>query len=551
MIFIENIKKSFNGFLVKTFSITEEQARNCDFELNIDESKKEFGDINSNAALILAKQLKKNPKDIANTIINQFSNKNISKIEMAGPGFINIYFTNQAFIEILKELYELKDNFFKPEFLEKKYNYSIEFVSANPTGPLHIGHGRGGIIGDVLGNILKFIGHNTTKEFYINDEGKQIKKLGLSLKIRCQQLLNVEAKLPEDAYQGEYLIDLAKECINSYGKDILTKPDEFFEKYAKNKMLQELKTTLEDYGIYYDVWFSEHTLHEEGKVKGAIEKLIKSGNTYEKDNALWFRSTEFGDDKDRVLRKADGELTYIAADIAYMQSKIDRGADYLIMVLGQDHHSYVVRLHGIQKAMGLEQYPLDVILYQLVKMKESGQLVRMSKRAGRIITLRDIIDTVGKDVARFFYLNRKADAQLEFDIDLALKKTEENPVYYIQYAYVRTNSILDKAKEANIIPDQNNIDFINNIDKEEYYLIKKIVSLKLLLESIAKSHQTHALAYYLIELSTIFHRYYAINRIIDTQNIEKTKARLLLTGILKNTFEMCLKLLGISRPQKM
>ncbi len=544
---IENLKLSFNNFLIKNFPDSQ-QIKNYEFELNTDESKKEFGDLNSNAAMILAKELKKNPKEIANLITTKFSDKFVKKIEIAGPGFLNFFLTDEAFIELTKELYDQKENFFKLDKNSKKYNYNVEFVSANPTGPLHIGHGRGGIIGDVLSNVLKFLGHNVTKEFYINDAGNQIQKLGLSLKIRCEQILGKEINLPEDGYQGEYLINLAKECIKEFGKNVIEKPSEFFEDYAKEKLLQAIKQTLSEYGIIFDVWFSEKSLHENGSVEKSIKKLIELGETYEQEGALWFKSTTYGDDKDRVLKKSNGELTYVASDIAYMQSKIERGSNYLVMVLGQDHHSYVVRLHGIQKALKLDKYPLDIILYQLVKIKEGGQFVKLSKRAGKIITLKDIIETVGKDVARFFYLNRKADAQLELDLDLALKKTDENPVYYVQYAYVRINSILEKAKDENIKFDINDA---SNIANEEFFLIKKIVSLKNMLENISHNHQTHLLAYYLIELATIFHRYYYNHRIIDPQNIEKSKARLLTISLLKDTFQTGLKLLGISQPERM
>lgn len=546
---IEKLQQSFNTFLLNKFNLNPEDIKTCEFTLNVDETKSDFGDINSNAAMILGKQLKKNPREIAKTIVDNFADKNIKKIEVAGPGFINIFLTNDAYIELLKELVNQKDNFFKPSDIKNK-TYSIEFVSANPTGPLHLGHGRGGIIGDVLGNILKFLGYKVIKEFYINDAGRQIKKLGESFKIRCQQELGINIDLPEDSYQGEYLIELAKKCINEHGKDIVNNPDAFFEEYAKEHLLEALKNTLSDYGISYDVWFSEKTLHESSQVAKAIEDLKKIGFTYEKDNALWFKSTEFGDDKDRVLKKADGELTYVAADIAYMKNKVQRGADHMVMILGQDHHSYVVRLHGLQKATGLQEYPLDIILYQLVKMKEGGKMLRMSKRAGRIVTLRDVIDTVGKDVARFFYLNRKADAQLEFDLDLALTQTEENPVYYIQYAFVRTRSILEKAQDYKELQSIN-IDDANNINHEEYELIKKIVSLKTLLETISKNYQTHLLTYYVLELATVFHRYYSKNRVIDLENVATSRARLLLIQTLRNTLNLCLDLLGISAPEKM
>jgi arginyl-tRNA synthetase len=546
---IESIGQSFHSFMQEQFNPAPEIKRAITFSLNLDEQKKGFGDINSNAALVLAKELKQKPVDVANIIKKAFSHKDIRAVEIAGPGFLNFFLTLDAYKKIAHELYQGKDDFFKPSTLEHK-NYSLEFVSANPTGPLHFGHGRGGIIGDVLGKVLSFLGNKVTKEFYINDAGAQIQKLGRSLKIRCQQLLGESVELPEEAYHGEYLVELAKECIKTHGKEVVQKPDEFFAAYGKEILLEKIKETLALYGIHFDVWFSEKTLHDSGSIDREIKKLGTSGNTYEKDGALWFKSTDYGDDKDRVLRKKDGELTYVAADIAYLNNKLGRGFDHLIMILGQDHHSYVSRLKGILQAMGYNPAMLDVILYQLVTLKEGGAAVRMSKRAGKIVNLRDIIETVGPDVARFFYLNRKADAHLEFDIELALKKTEENPVYYVQYAYVRTCSILEKAKE---IPELARLEEkdLDGITEAEASLIKKIISLKELLHGIGHHYQTHLLTYYILELAHVFHKYYNDHRVIDTTNISQSKARLLMIKQLQQTFALALTLLGISRPEKM
>lgn len=547
---IEQIQHSFITFIAQTFNIAQSALPYGIFTLNIDEQKQEFGTINSNIAMILAKQLGKAPREIAQHIVQGFKNEHVQKIEIAGPGFINFFLKPEVFKAIAHDVLTQGESFFKLDPQSPKRFFNLEFVSANPTGPLHLGHGRGGIIGDVLGNVLNLLGHKVTREFYINDAGSQIEKLGQSFKARCLQALGKDAQVPEEGYQGEYLIQLASECIKECGKDVLNKPDDFFKSYAKDNMLEQIKQTLLDYGISYDVWFSEKTLHENGTIQKAIDLLHKKGFIYEKDGALWFKSTEFGDDKDRVVRKADGNMTYVAADIAYMKNKIDRGADTLIMVLGHDHHGYVARLQALLKALELGNQTLDAILYQLVKMKASGQLVRMSKRAGNIVTLRDVIDMVGVDVARFFYLNRKADAQLEFDLDLALKKTEENPVFYIQYAYVRTGSILNKASE---VKELSNIteDDLKHITMEEQFLITKIVSLKNILQTISMNYQTHLLTYYALELAQSFHGYYAKNRVIDLENIEQSRGRLCMVKLLRNSMEMVLKLLEISRPEKM
>jgi arginyl-tRNA synthetase len=546
---IEEIQHIFESYLQKTYSLSEQETKSCTFELNVEEQKQQFGDVSSNAALILSKKNARNPREIAQEIIASFNHKYLQDMTVAGAGFINAFLTTAALQKLAQELFKEEDAFFKSGQDLLKQNYNIEFVSANPTGPLHFGHGRGGIIGDVLGNILTFLGQKTTKEYYINDAGAQIQKLGISFKIRCQQQLGMAVELPEDAYHGDYLIILTKKCIEEYGKDILEKSDSFFTDYAKNYLLEQIKKTLSDFGITFDVWFSESELHKNDTIKHAVNTLKERGYVYEKDNALWFKATAFGDEKDRVIRKTTGEWTYIAPDIAYLINKVERGFTHLIMVLGYDHHSYAVRLEAIRQALGIKD-PLSIILYQLVKIKASGKLVRMSKRAGHIITLQDIVDTVGKDVARFFYLNRKADSQLEFDIDLALKKTEENPVYYVQYAYVRTNSILEKAAQEKPLHTITHSD-ITHIGREEAWLLKKIVSLKSLLHIIAINYQTHLLTYYLIELATIFHRYYSKHRIIEVDSIEQSRSRLLLTTTLNKTLALCLDLLGLTKPQKM
>ncbi len=546
---IEQLHQEFLVYLANTFSVSQEQTASIQFSINCDEQKRTFGDISTNAALILAKAHKQNPVSLAQTIQNNFKNSSVERIEIAGPGFLNFFLGQETMTALAKNLFTQERNFFKNDLLSPQ-TVNIEFVSANPTGPLHLGHGRGGIIGDVLGNIMEFVGHKVTKEFYINDAGAQIKKLGASFKARCLQALDLPAELPEDGYQGLYLQDLAQQCVAEYKNQLLDKSDEFFAYYAKDHLLKKIQETLKEYGISFDVWFSEKTLHTHGAIGHALKIVDTNGYIFEKENALWFASTQFGDDKDRVVRKENGEYTYIAPDIAYIQNKLERGFTKLIYILGQDHHSYVKRLKGVMQALGHNQEDLDVILYQLVTIKESGELVRMSKRAGNIVMLEDVIQTVGKDVSRFFYLNRKADAHLDFDIDLALKQTEENPVYYIQYAYVRTNSILHKAFQETMFQEVS-ADDIQSLNDDERILIKKIISLKELLQSISNNYQTHVLTYYVFELAHAFHHYYAGNRVINSENIVQSRSRLAIVMILKNTFELCLELLGVNAPEHM
>lgn len=547
---IEKLGLAFSAYLKNTFGIDENLAATCTLSINADEQKQAFGDLSTNAPMLIAKQIGKNPRQLAQEIVTGFQSPIIQKIEIAGPGFLNFFLTQDGFENIAQELFSNKNSFFKPSQKSvKKETVNIEFVSANPTGPLHVGHGRGGIIGDVLGNILRFLGHAVTKEFYINDAGSQIQKLGTSLKIRYQQACGMNANLPEDAYHGQYLVEIANDLYSEHNKKLLDQPDSFFGEYAKVELLKQIKQTLVDYGIEFDVWFSEKSLHERA-IQEALTTLDKRGYLFNEEGALWFKSTTFGDDKDRVLRKQNGELTYAAADIAYMQNKVSRGHNRLILILGHDHHSYAVRLSSIQQALGLEQNPLNVILFQLVKIKEGGEQVKMSKRAGTIVTLQDLIDTVGRDVARYFYLNRKADAQLEFDLNLALTRSDENPAFYIQYAYVRTGSILDKSREIEALHTITAHD-LHGLTPDDALLLKKIAALQSVLETIGTTHHTHLLAYYTHELAQVFNRYYAKNRVIDPANISLSRGRLALVTIVRNTLELCLDLLGLSKPARM
>lgn len=546
---IDTLQASFFSVITAQYSLSEQTLRDrCSFELITAEEKKAFGDITSNAAMVIAKELRQNPRTLAQNLIQNFSHPLVARVELAGPGFLNFFLQPEAFELMFAQLHTQKEDFFKLSPEDKTLKINIEFVSANPTGPLHFGHGRNGIIGDVLANVLKFLGHDVTKEFYINDAGEQIRKLGMSFKIRVQQALGIDVQLPEDAYHGIYLQELAQKFITEFGKEGAQKPDSFLEEYAKNHMLEALKTTLENYGIFFDVWFSEKQLHDSGQIQKALKTLKNRGFLFEQEGAWWFKSTAFGDDKDRVMIKTDGSLTYVSADAGYVENKLSRGFDKLIMVLGHDHHSFVQRLHGIMEALGYNPADLDVILYQLVRVVKDGALAKMSKRAGNIVSLEDIIETVGKDVARFFYLNRKADAELEFDVDLALQQSNENPVYYIQYAYVRTHSIIRKAQDAyNFIPAHTK----QNFSGDEQLILKKIVELKHLLCHISKTHQTHLIAYYTYEMANLFHKYYNSTKVIQEHDKQTSQERLAFIQLIQEILGLCSKLMGISCPEKM
>lgn len=543
----EQIQHAFTTYLIKDFAIPAEIINDSQFELNTDPAKQAFGDINANIAMICAQKMKKNPRAFAQEIVQKFSHPLVARIEIAGPGFLNFFLTQDWYTQIATQIHDEKENFFRlSQSQSKKIN--IEFVSANPTGPMHVGHGRNGILGDVLANILTFLGNDVTKEFYINDAGAQMIKLQNSFKIRCMQELGIVQELPEDAYHGQYLIDLAKTCTAQFGQNLTHEPDSFFQAYAKDHMLKQLQMVLENYGIVFNIWFSEKILHDHGKVTAAIEKLKKSGHTFENEGALWFRSTTFGDDKDRVLKKANGELTYVAADVAYLIDKIERGFEKIIMVLGHDHHSYKMRLEAIMQALGYDHKNLNVILYQLVHIMKDGQPVKMSKRTGNMVTLEEVVDEVGKNVARFFFLNRKADAELQFDLDLALSQSNENPIYYIQYAFVRTVSIQRNASEQNVAAA--NVITLE-ISETEKLLLKKICALKNLIANIGKNHQIHLLAYFTYEFASLFHQYYNQQRIIETAHPEQTAHRLYMVNLVQETLKTSLFLMGITPMQKM
>lgn len=558
----------------KSLSLSDEDMARVDIALNVDKDKT-FGDMSCNAAMMLAKQLEKNPRQLAQEIEQAITlacqnEENallfgaIKSIEIAGPGFLNITLNHEVWWTLALEFFQQKDMFFQLEFDEEnRQKYLIEFVSANPTGPLHLGHGRGAIIGDTLARVLNFLGHSAEKEFYINDAGNQLAILGNSLKIRCLQQCGQTVELPENGYAGQYMIDLAKECIDELGRDVIKNDEKFFADYAKEKMLALQHKDLENYRVVFDRWFSEKTLHDSGAVASTIELLREKGLVYEQDGALWFKSTQFGDEKDRVVKKSDGSWTYIGADIAYHKDKFDRGYTKLVNILGQDHHGYVKRLKATMEAIGCQADRLDVILYQLVTIKENDVVLRMSKRAGKFTQLSDVIEAVGVDVARFFYLNRKAEAHLEFDLATALKKTDENPVFYIQYAYVRICSLLEKARQSAQFDDYLNVLFtggwndeelvgiVKAMTEHEFAVLRKIVQLQDILGNIALGYQTHLLSYYTWELAQALHNYYTNNKIVDIENIGQSKTRLFTVILIKDALEICLDLLGLSKPEKM
>lgn len=514
-----------------------------------------MGDIATPIAMSLAKPLKKNPRKIAEELVSLITTKDIfEKIEIAGPGFINFTFSKNY---LLRRLQEFLKN---PQlFLRKNVGHGrkvqIEYVSANPTGPLHLGHGRGAATGAALSNLLESAGFKVVREYYINDAGRQIKLLGHSVYAKYQQINGVEYPFPEDGYKGFYVEDIAKEINEKEGKKYLQlsfdEVSDFFIDYSYKKILDDIKEDLKEFGIFFDVWQSEKELFQSGDVDNALEYLKHKGYVYEKDGAIWFKSSFFGDEKDRVIIKQDGEYTYFTSDIAYHKKKIEEEYDEIIDIWGADHHGYIPRVQAVIEAFGYPKEKLKVLLVQMVSLLRGGKPVQMSKRAGEFITLREVIDEVGADTTKFIFLTRRPDSHLEFDLEIAKMQSSENPVFYVQYAYARINSIFRNAAEKGIDIENLQDIYLKFLDKsEEFRIIKKLLMYQMILEGAVKSYEPHRITFYLQELAGLFHPYYNKHKVLTDEN-ELTFARLCLCKAVKIILEEGLKILGISAPEKM
>jgi arginyl-tRNA synthetase len=497
-------------------------------------SEKKHGDYSTNAALIFAKKIKKNPVEMANLVKKEIENQKnniIGKVEIAGPGFVNFFLSEDYLEKQLKSILKEKNKFgslaggSKTEGAKK---INIEFVSANPTGPLTLGNGRGGFGGDVLANVLEKAGYKVSREYYINDTGNQINKLGHSV-----------LKDEEAVYKGEYIDALAKQIK---GKN----PEDIGKKSAEVILEKMIKPSVKKMGIKFDTWFSETSLYKNKEVDKAIKELSDRGFTYESEKALWFKSKDLGDDKDRVLIRADGIKTYFASDIAYLRNKFDRGFEKLIIFLGADHYGYVARLKAASHALGFGKDDIDAIVLQLVKLFENGKEVRMSKRTGIYVTIDELIDEVGLDAARFFFLQRSLDTHFNFDMDLAREKSDKNPVFKVQYAYARINSIIKKSKVLSI--KDKNLNLLKEPSEQE--LIKELLRFPEIIENVAKDYQLQRLPQYSLELAEAFHKFYEYCKVI-TEDKKLTDARLALTSATKIVLENTLELMGISAPEEM
>ena len=510
--------------------------------------KREQGDFSTNIAMQLTKVLKDNPRNIAEKIVEVLS-KNTNKIktiEIAGPGFINIYLNDEYVFSGISNVIKQGENYGSSSF-GKKEKVDIEFVSANPTGILHLGTARGAAYGSNLANIMSFAGYDVTKEYYINDAGNQIINLGISLKERYKGLCGLEENMPEDGYYGSEIIDIAKTIFDKYGNSKLDEDLEFFKKVAVDYLLNIIKTDLSNFGVTFDVWTSEKSIRAKGRIEESLKILDEKGLVYKKDNATWLKTTVYGDDKDRVLIKTDGSYTYLVPDIAYHLDKFDRGFDYLVDVFGADHHSYVSRLKASIEALGYDKDKLEVRLLQMVRLLRDGEIVKMSKRTGGNITISELVGEIGKDAARYFFATRSLDGQMDFDINLALKKSSENPFFYVGYANARICSILKDAKEKNI---DICTDIKEAIDIDSKALLLKVYEFTEVLASAALKKEPHLITNYVYELASMFHNYYGKHKIL-TDDIKMSEKRLVLIKTVGITITNALRLIGVKAPEKM
>jgi arginyl-tRNA synthetase len=527
-------------------------------------AKPEHGDFSCNIAMQLAKGERKAPRQVAEIIIKHLGDGAglIAKCEIAGPGFINLFVSEAAWQATLLEIESAGDRYGRTvSGADKKVQ--VEFVSANPTGPLHIGHGRGAAIGDTLCRVLDAAGWDVTREFYYNDAGVQISNLALSVQLRCLGIEPDDPRWPEGGYQGEYIKDvarayLARETVEATDQRTTACGDpeniDDIRHFAVAWLRREQDLDLEAFDVKFDVYTLESSLYSEGRVEAVVNKLISNGHAYEQDGALWLRSTDFGDDKDRVMRKADGSYTYFVPDVAYHQAKWERGFTRVINEQGSDHHSTVTRVRAGLQALdiGIPQGWPDYVLHQMVTVMRGGEEVKISKRAGSYVTLRDLIDEVGRDATRFFFLMRKPDAQLVFDIDLAKQQTNENPVYYVQYAHARICSIFENAAEKGFTAPEKpaTIDLTCLSTIEDLQMIKLLTELPDTVDDCAMHFEPHRLTYYLSELASCFHSFYNKNRVIS-EDQKLTSARLYLLKRTAQTLKSALSILGISAPERM
>ncbi len=514
------------------------------------------GDLATNIALVLANNIGMNPKNIAEEIAEKLQQEStsFSSVSVAGPGFLNITFSPTFWQKTINHIFSKGSSYGSCQ-LGNKQKVLIEYVSANPTGPLHIGHGRGAAIGDTLARLLRFTGYNVTTEYYINDAGRQMQLLGLSIWLRIKELSGIQVTWPEEYYKGTYIIEIAKALLEEQ-PDIVSYTDIDGEQasfhFGMNAILNDIKQDLKTFKVEHEEWFSERTLIETNAIEQTLKTLECTGLTFEKEGALWFQSTVFGDDKDRVLRKSDKSLTYFALDIAYHYTKYNRGFDRIIDILGADHHGYVARIKAAMQAFGHDPMTFDIILIQLVSLLENGIQVAMSTRAGQFEKLIDVINEVGVDAARFMFLLRKSDAHLDFDLELVKQRTMNNPVYYVQYAYARICSIIRKAHDLGFtITDVNEIPLSNITTIDELNLLRLLDTFEDVIYNAAQNLAPHYITHYLMELAGELHSYYAKYPVLQSNEKTIVLSRLALLQAVGQVICNALNILGVTAPKSM
>ncbi|MGE7119224.1 arginine--tRNA ligase [Peribacillus sp. NPDC046944] len=548
----EKLKQEIKDAVIKAGLATEEQVPKVVLELPKD---KTHGDYSTNMAMQLTKIAKKAPKMIAEAIIENFdqSKASIEKIEIAGPGFINFYMDNAYLTELVPVILKADEAYGESDY-GKGEKIQVEFVSANPTGDLHLGHARGAAVGDTLCNVLSKAGYDVSREYYINDAGNQINNLAISIEARYFQALGLDKEMPEDGYRGEDIIGIGKTLAKEYGDKYVNVDEkeryDFFREYGLKCEMAKLKTDLENFRVGFDVWFSETSLYQNGKIDEALSVLKERGHVYEEDGATWFRSTELGDDKDRVLIKKDGSYTYLTPDIAYHRNKLERGFDTLINIWGADHHGYIPRMKAAIEALGYNREQLEVEIIQLVHLFKDGEKMKMSKRTGKAVTMRDLIEMVGLDATRYFFAMRSADTHMDFDLDLAVSQSNDNPVYYSQYAHARISSILRQGVEQGI-SYEGITDFTALSTEKEFELLKKLGEFPQAIAEAAEKRMPHRMTNYIFDLASTFHSFYNADKVLDSEKMDRSKARLALVKSVQITLRNALALIGVSAPEKM
>lgn len=546
------LKQEIKAAVLKANLAAEEQVPEVILELP---KEKAHGDYSTNMAMQLARVAKKAPRMIAEELIKNFdrSKASIEKIEIAGPGFINFYMNNAYLTELIPSILNAGEKYGETT-VGNNQKVQVEFVSANPTGDLHLGHARGAAVGDSLCNILAKAGYQVSREYYINDAGNQINNLAISVEARYFQALGLDKPMPEDGYHGEDIIGIGKRLAEEYGDKYVNVDEQerfdFFREYGLKYEMEKLKKDLENFRVGFDVWYSETSLYHNGKIDNALQTLKENGHIYEEEGATWFKSTALGDDKDRVLIKQDGSYTYLTPDIAYHKDKLERGFEKLINIWGADHHGYIPRMKAAIEALGYDRETLEVEIIQLVHLYKNGEKMKMSKRTGKAVTMRELVEEVGLDAVRYFFAMRSADTHLDFDLDLAVSQSNENPVYYAQYAHARISSILRQGEEQGLTFEQGAAFGLIQSEKE-IELLKKLGEFPQAVSEAALKRMPHRITNYIFDLASAFHSFYNAEKVLDADQPEKTKARLALIKSVQITMRNALNLIGVSAPEKM